>query len=124
MIQRAKYDIKIYRGDTPKFRYKLTNIDDESGEESVIDITDYQIKGQVRYSSESPDVWFEFPIQKTDPKNGIFEWKLTKEASENLLPVGSFEPDTAVYDIQISIGDSVFTFMYGSFSVTRDISRA
>ncbi|MGL4843859.1 MAG: hypothetical protein ACRC2Y_04470 [Aeromonas veronii] len=123
MIQRAQYDISIYRGDTPKYRYQLTDVNDETGEESIIDITNHTISGQVRYSADSSEVWFTFPITKTDPKKGIFEWALTKKASEELLPAGSYEPDTAVYDMQIEINGSVFTFLYGSFSVTRDITR-
>lgn len=123
MIKRAKYDISVYRGDTPKYRYQLTDVNDETGEETVIDITSFNIKGQVRYSADSQEVWFEFPINKTDPKKGIFEWSLTKQASEGLLPPGSFEPDTAVYDMQIEMNGAVFTFMYGSFKVTRDITR-
>ncbi|ELA9841212.1 hypothetical protein V4F87_003254 [Vibrio parahaemolyticus] len=123
-IKRAQYDISIYRGDTPTFRYQMIDVNDETGEETVVDITNHEISAQVRYSPDSSEVWFEFPIRKTDPTNGIFEWKLTKEASEGLLQVGSFEPDTAVYDMQISINGSVFTFMYGNFKVTRDITRA
>jgi hypothetical protein len=123
MSQRAQDDISIYRGDTPKFRYQVIDVDDETGEETIADITSFNISGQVRYSPDSSEVWFTFPITKTDPKNGIFEWSLTKQASEELLPVGGYEPETAVYDMQMEVNGSVFTFLHGAFSVTRDITR-
>ncbi|HHG3075766.1 TPA: hypothetical protein ACPVXB_001024 [Vibrio parahaemolyticus] len=122
-IKRAKYDFEIYRGDTPTYLFKLIDVNEETGEEVPIDITEHNIKGQVRYSPDSLDTWFEFPLEKIDPKNGTFKLAITKETSESLLPVGSLEPDTAVYDMQIEINNSVFTFMYGSFRITRDITR-
>ncbi|MGF1787085.1 hypothetical protein L4D00_14920 [Photobacterium swingsii] len=122
-IERGESPISIYRGDTATYRYQLTDENEETGEETVIDITDATIRGQVRYSPDSPEIWFELPIEKHDPKNGHFKWSITKEQSENLLPVGSFEPDTALYDIQIELNGAVFTFLYGSFVVTRDITR-
>lgn len=122
-IERGESPISIYRGDTATYRYKLTDVDDNTGEETDIDITEATIKGQVRYSADSTDIWYEFPIEKHDPKNGGFKWTITKQDSENLLPVGSFEPDTAIYDIQIALNGAVFTFLYGSFAVTRDITR-
>ncbi|MCG6410397.1 phage baseplate upper protein [Vibrio fluvialis] len=121
-IDRAQHDIQIYRGDTPKYRYKLTDID-ENGVEKPIDITGYQIDAHVRYSPDSHEIWFTLPIVKTDPLNGVFEWQITKEASQQLLEPGAITPDTAVYDIQITLGDNVYTFLFGSFSVIRDITR-
>ncbi|KFA97562.1 hypothetical protein [Vibrio sp. ER1A] len=123
-IQRAQYDVSIYRGDTPTFKYQLIDVDDQTGEETPVDITDHTITAQVRYSPDSTEVWFTFPIVKVDAANGVFKWSMTKELSEEILPVGSFEPDTAVYDMQIERDGSVFTFMYGAFKVTRDITRA
>ncbi|MGL4843969.1 MAG: hypothetical protein ACRC2Y_05035 [Aeromonas veronii] len=123
MTQRAQHDISIYRGDTPTYRYQVIDVDEE-GKETIVDLTSYNLTGQVRYSPDSSEVWFRFPITKTDPKNGIFEWSLTKQASEDLLPVGSYEPDTAVYDIQLELNGVVLTFLHGSFAVTRDITRA
>ncbi|EKD9324333.1 hypothetical protein OS347_000758 [Vibrio vulnificus] len=123
MIQRAIYDIAIYRGDTPIYTFGLTDKNEETGEEVPVDITNHTIKGQVRYTPDSSEVWFEFPIVKTDPTNGIFKFAVTKEMSEQLLPAGSIEPDTAEYDMQIELNNSVFTFMHGKFRVTRDITR-
>ncbi|ELH4810058.1 hypothetical protein Q9X96_003091 [Vibrio vulnificus] len=123
MIQRAIYDIEIYRGDTPIYTFGLTDKNEETGEEVPVDITNHTIKGQVRYTPDSSEVWFEFPIVKTDPTNGIFKFAVTKEMSDQLLPAGSIEPDTAEYDMQIELNNSVFTFMHGKFRVTRDITR-
>ncbi|KJR15229.1 hypothetical protein [Vibrio parahaemolyticus] len=122
-IQRASYDIEIYRGDTPKFNYQLISVNQETGEETPVNITHHTITGQARRNSESSEVWFTLPIVKTDVTKGMFAWQLTKSDSENLLPVGASESDSAIYDIQVEVNNNVFTFMRGSFKVTRDITR-
>lgn len=122
-IQRALYDISVYRGDTPTFKYQILDINDETGEETPVDITRHTIKAQVRYSTESPEVWFELPIVKSDPTNGVFKWTVTKEISEDLVPVGSGVVNQAIYDMQIELEGSVFTFAYGKFTVNHDITK-
>lgn len=122
-IQRATYDIEIYRGDTPKFNYQLLSVNQETGEEAPVDITHHTITAQVRRNTESNDIWFTLPIVKTNAVQGRFSWQLLKEDSENLLPVGTTDSDNAIYDIQVEVDNNVFTFMRGSFKVTRDITR-
>ncbi|WP_188013156.1 hypothetical protein [Photobacterium damselae] len=122
-IKRAIYDIEIYRGDTPTFEYQLLDVNEDTGKETPVDITNHTIRGQVRYSPESNETWFEFPIEKTSAKQGIFQWKVTKEMSQNLLPVGSGISNEAVYDLEIELNGAVFTFMVGKFSVDYDITR-
>ncbi|ENM2831984.1 hypothetical protein AB6Q85_002331 [Vibrio cholerae] len=123
-IQRASYDIEIYRGDTPKFRYQLLQVDQDTGEETPVDITHHTITAQVRRNADSSDVWFALPIVKDDIKNGKFHWKINKTDSESMIPVGSTDSDNAIYDIQMEVEESVFTFMRGAFKVTRDITRS
>ncbi|MCU8498505.1 hypothetical protein M2G70_07480 [Vibrio vulnificus] len=122
-IQRANYDIEIYRGDTPKFKYQLLSVNADTGEETPVDITHHNITAQVRRNSESSDVWFTLPIVKDDLLNGKFSWQVSKTDSESMLPVASTDSDNAIYDIQIEVDGSVFTFMRGAFKVTRDITR-
>ncbi|WP_068871991.1 hypothetical protein [Edwardsiella tarda] len=122
MIKRAQHNITVYRGDTPTFRYTLTD-QREDGSEVAVDLTNYTITGQVRYSPDG-DVWFQLPITKTDAAKGIFEIKFTKQLSETLLPAGGVGPDNAPYDLQIENNGAVFTFMVGNFTITRDITRA
>ena len=122
-IQRASYDIEIYRGDTPKFNYQLLSVDPETGAETPVDITHHNITAQVRRNSESSDVWFTLPIIKTEVTQGKFSWQITKGDSESMLPAGSTDSDSAIYDIQIEVNGSVFTFMRGAFKVTRDVTR-
>ncbi|EIE5875893.1 hypothetical protein LDV99_002752 [Vibrio parahaemolyticus] len=122
-IQRAKYDIEIYRGDTPKFNYQLLSVNNETGAEEPVDITHHNITAQVRRNADSNDVWFTLPIQKVDAVQGKFMWQLTKEQSESLLPPTSSDSDSAIYDIQVEVDGNVFTFMHGAFKVTRDVTR-
>lgn len=122
MIKRAQYNITIYRGDTPT--YKLTLVDQqEDGREVPVDLTHYNVTGQVRYSPDG-DVWFNLPITKKDPVNGVVEIKFTKQLSDSLLPPGSGGADNAPYDVQIERDGAVFTFLTGKFSITRDITHA
>lgn len=122
-IQRAVHDISIYRGDTPKYIYQLLEVDSTTGEEVPVNISAHTITGQVRRNADSDEVWFTFPIVKEDVANGKFSWKVTKELSEALLPIGSSLPDTAFYDIQMEVSGDVFTFLTGAFKVSRDITR-
>lgn len=128
-ITRATNPINIYRGDSYITQYSMIDVDEASGFETPIDITDFEITGQVRFRPDEPTIWFTLPIVKTDPTNGIFEWTLTESESANLLPVGATTPSSAVYDIQIRIPNAdpdkvrVFTFLTGTFSVTTDITR-
>lgn len=122
-IQRASHDIEIYRGDTPKFTYQLIHVNNETGEEIPVDITHHNITAQVRRNADVMEIWYTLPIVKTDPINGVFVWAISKEDSENLLLPISTASNTAVYDIQVEVDGKVFTFMTGTFSVTRDITR-
>lgn len=130
-IKRGVYDMEIFRGDTPIFKFTVIDveekIDEETGEpvyiRTPVDITEHTITGQVRYSPDLPTVWFEFPIEKIAPKDGLFQIRVTKEISEALLPITSTEPDKAVYDMQIELDGNVFTFLTGNFSITRDVTR-
>ncbi|MFM1687952.1 hypothetical protein ACJ7VZ_05430 [Aeromonas salmonicida] len=123
MIKHARYDFIIYRGDTQKWTMQLKDVNDATGVETEVDITNFTITGQCRYSADSSDILFTLPIVKTDPKKGIIEIIVTKQQSEMLLPVGSTQSSESVYDIQLNIGTSVWTFLSGSMSVVRDITR-
>lgn len=128
-IQRGVSPIKIYRGDAYKWQYRLVDFNEDTEVRRPIDITNMDITAQARYTADNPQIWFTFPIVKTDPTNGVFEWKLTKAASEALLPVGSNSPSNAVYDIQLVVPNAdpdlvqVLTFLTGSFTVTTDVTR-
>lgn len=122
MIKRAQHNLTVYRGDTPTYVFTLSDVR-EDGSEVAIDLTGYVIKGQIRYSPDG-DVWAELPITIKDASKGIFEIKFSRQFSESLLPPGGVGPDNAPYDIQLSHGETTFTFLTGSFSMVRDITRA
>lgn len=128
-IQRGTAPISIYRGDSYRTQYTLTDIDDATGITTPVDISNFDITGQVRFTPDSDQIWFTLPIVKTDSVNGVFEWVLTEAESKALLPPGATTPNTAVYDIQLRIPDAdpnnvrVLTFLQGSFSVQTDVTR-
>lgn len=128
-IQRGNAPITIYRGDSYRTQYTLTDVDDATGITTPVDISSFEINGQVRFTPDSDQIWFTLPITKTDPINGVFEWVLTETESKALLPPGATTPNTAVYDIQLRIPDAnpdnvrVLTFLQGTFSVQTDVTR-
>ncbi|MGL6606618.1 hypothetical protein [Aeromonas hydrophila] len=124
MIKRGRYDLQIYRGDTPTWKMQLFQVDDTTGVKSAIDLSSgFNVAAQVRYNSEATDILYTLPIQVIDAKNGVIKITVPKTASETLLPAGSSLSDTAVYDMQITKGDSVFTILTGGFSIVKDVTR-
>ncbi|MGG5825945.1 hypothetical protein [Aeromonas salmonicida] len=123
-IKRGRYDLQVYRGDTPTWKMQLFQIDDVTGAKAPIDLSSgFTVNAQVRYNSEATDILYTLPIQIIDAKNGVIKITVPKTASESLLPAGSSAGDQAVYDMQISKGQSVFTIMTGGFSIVRDVTR-
>lgn len=125
MIQAANYPINVRRGDTGTWKFTLDNLDESGNVSNPIDITDWAFTGKVK--KDQNVVWFQFPITKTDPTNGKFEFYIDKTTSENLLPVGSPPPDSASYEIQASFDNNgetaVATIILGTFTVIRDLVR-
>lgn len=123
-IKRARRDLQIYRGDTPTFGFQLMDVNESTGAKSPIDLSaGFVIKGQIRYNSESTDVLYELPIKILNAKSGLCQITIPKTVSETLLPPGSSLSDQAVYDIQVSLGESVVTILVGGFSIIRDVTR-
>lgn len=128
-IQRGISNIEIYRGDSYTYQYTVIDVDDNTGIETPVDLTNFEITGQVRYTPNDSTIWFTLPIVKSDSLNGIFEWALTETESASLLPPGAETPSTALYDIQLRLPNvdpdkvQVLTFLKGSFSVSTDVTR-
>lgn len=118
MAERANHPLRIYRGDT--WRQVLQFFTDET-RTTPIDLTGNTVSGQAR---KAPDdtVWFDFNITITDAANGVMEIHHT---SAETLALSTTEL-TGNYDIQMTdqaTGD-VFTFLYGTVTVTKDYTHA
>lgn len=118
--------IRVRRGDTGVWRYVMEEVDDFGQVTGPVDITNFNFKGKVKWNQTTD--WFEFPITKDNALQGRWSWKLTRAASEALLPVGTPPPDSASYEVQIEFVDSdgaeqVATILAGTFTVVRDLVR-
>lgn len=123
MIQRAKHDLSIYRGDTSKHTFQLTDIQ-EDGSELPVDVTSFYITAQIRKREDDPEIWCNLPIIKDDPMNGIFSFTFTKEVSEGLLDPYLGGSSTGVWDLQLEdTQQNVFTPLVGTVQIVKDVSR-
>lgn len=122
----AKINFTVRRGDTTSFTQTL-KVGTNLAEAVPFNLTGWQINAQVRYNPDNPNEWISLPITVIDAVNGKFRIKWTASQSAALLPVGSNEPASAGYDIQIRrIGDeenTTTTIQSGTFNVITDYTR-
>lgn len=122
-ITRGIYNIEMYRGDNPVYQFVMTDRNEETGVVSPIDISQFELQGQIRPSATSLTILLEIPIVVTDAPNGIFQFQLTAEEATDLTFV------TGVYDLQLRMTgatpaeDQVLTFITGTFSLTEEVTR-
>ena len=106
--------LEVFRGDSKTYKLILTD-----GTGNPIDLTNKTVIFTVKKSANDDDSLAK--IQKvvnshTDPVNGITEINLVPDDTE-------IEPDTYVFDIQLSDNQSVHTVATGRFIVKADITR-
>jgi len=107
-------NLEIFRGDSKNYKLILT---DNSG--NPIDLTGKTVIFTVKKSENDDDS--NAKIQKvitthTDPVNGKTEISLLPDDTE-------LEPDTYIFDIQLSDNQFVHTVVTGRFIVKADITR-
>jgi len=126
-IQKGTYDLEIYRGDSRVFEFQFVNIDNQTGIESVADLSTVNVKAQVRYAADSPDVWMELQPVIADAAKGLI--RITINASKSagsVLPGSSGAPSAGVWDMQFTDKTNpeiVDTVLVGKFIVQKDITR-
>jgi len=105
-------NISIYKGDT--YTHEVT-LKDASN--AAIDITDRTYLAQIRRSASSADIVLTFTSTITNASGGVLQLSLTSAQTTNL------QAGTYTYDLQETNGSNVLTLMYGSITVTGDVSR-
>lgn len=126
-IQKGTYDIEIYRGDSRVFEFSFVNIDNQTGIESVADLSTVNVKAQVRYSEDSPDIWMDLEPEIVNAATGLI--RITINASKSagaVLPSSSGAPSAGVWDMQFTDKTNpeiVDTVLVGKFIVRKDITR-
>lgn len=108
----ALRNISIYKGDT--YTHEVS-IKDSSN--TAIDISGRTYLAQVRRTASSTDVVLTFTSTVTDAEGGVLQLSLTSDQTSNL------QSGNYTYDLQETNGSNVLTLMYGSITVTGDVTR-
>ena len=118
MAERANHPFRIYRGDT--WRQELTMYVDET-QSSPFDLTNYTVTGHARIAPDDSK-WFDLNITITDAVQGVMEIHHTNLETTSLAS----SELTGNYDIQLTDQTSgdVFTFLYGTITVTKDYTHS
>jgi hypothetical protein len=105
-------NLAVYRGDSGQFRITVA---DPGG--NPVDMSGATWDGDVRIKATDPDplVTFDITLVAGDPSS--VDVVLTAENSELLTP------NNLVYDIEMREGETVSTLIYGTITVTQDVSR-
>lgn len=97
---------------------------DENGD--LIDITNAQIRGQIRKTWNSPDVIATWQITKTNPTQGEFKATISASTTAN-IPCGDKVSDPKsqyVYDFEIEFADgTVMEIAKGKLLVEWEVTK-
>jgi hypothetical protein len=108
----TKVDISVYRGDSGSFR--ITVSEDVVG--TPIDISAATWDADIRIKAIDPLTISNFEIVPVSGDTSSVDVVLSPENSELLSA-------TCVYDIEMTLGGEVKTLIYGTITVTQDVSR-
>lgn len=106
-----KIDLSVYRGDTGRFRITVR---DPLG--NPIDISGGTFDADIRLKATDVDTIASFTIAAVAGDLSSLDVVLD-EANSDLLV------NNCVYDVEMRIDDDVTTLVYGSITVTQDVSR-
>jgi hypothetical protein len=107
----AKVDLSVYRGDTGQFRITVTDDQD-----NPVDVSAAAWEADIRLKATDPTVITNFDVQLVNGDTSSIDVLLSSDNSE-LLPTG------CVYDVEMRVGSTVTTLIYGTITVTQDVSR-
>ena len=106
-----KIDLSVYRGDTGRFRITVR---DPQG--NPIDISGGQFDADIRMKATDPDPIAQFDIQAVAGDVASLDVVLDETNSDLLV-------NNCVYDVEMRIDPDVTTLVYGTITVTQDVSR-
>lgn len=80
------------------------------------DITNISFAGQIRPRKDTSDKIADFSFTKTDPTNGVVRMDITNAETSKVT-------DGAVYDIEMTEGDTITRLLEGTFTVSTEVTR-
>jgi hypothetical protein len=110
------YNITGYQGD---YLQLTLNIQDSSG--TAINLSGYEVRGQVRASYGSTGVLLNLNPTITNNLSGIVAISINSDISED-LPVGEHVYDIERYPSGIATGNSI-KLLRGKFSILPEVTR-
>jgi hypothetical protein len=110
------YNITGYQGD---YLQLTLNIQDSSG--TAINLSGYEVRGQVRASYGSTGVLLNLNPTITNDLSGIVAISINSDISED-LPVGEHVYDIERYPSGIATGNSI-KLLRGKFSILPEVTR-
>ncbi len=126
-IQQGKYDIDLYRGDSKVIELTFYDVDNTTGVETLSNLSTINVSAQVRYSVDSPDVLLDLQPAIVDATKGLIRITISSTKSGNVAPAAEpNSPVSGVYDLQFkdkANAEIVFTPIYGSFTIRKDVTR-
>lgn len=127
-VKQGTYDIDIYRGDSSIIEMTFYDVDNETGVETLSNLSNVTVSAQVRYSTDNPDVWLSLEPVIADAAKGLIRITIISSKSAAAAPaVDPMAPVSGVWDLQFqdkTNPEIVFTPITGSFVVRKDVTRS
>lgn len=106
-------DLEIIRGDTVNIQFEVES-------DTVLDLSSNDFTVFFSLKKSATDTAYIFQKNKavvTSPADNVFILRIAPEDTTHLLPGYYF------YDIQLGIGDDIYTIAIGKFTINVDITR-
>ena len=106
-------NLDIIRGDTVNIQFEIDS-------DTVFDLSNENFNVTFSLKKAATDTAYVFQKDKTavtSPANNVFILRIAPEDTTNLVAGFYF------YDIQLSIGDDIYTIALGKFNINIDITR-
>lgn len=126
-VKQGEYNIEIYRGDSSIIEMTFSDINNDTGVETLTNLSNILVTSQVRYDDNNPDVWLNLNPVIADAAKGLIRITISATTSANAArPTDPLEPLTGVWDLQFqdkTNAEIVFTPLRGTFRIIKDVTR-
>jgi len=126
-VKQGEYNIEIYRGDSSIIEMTFSDINNDTGVETLTNLSNILVTSQVRYDDNNPDVWLNLNPVIADAAKGLIRITISATTSANTArPTDPLAPLTGVWDLQFqdkTNAEIVFTPLRGTFRIIKDVTR-
>ncbi|MGE6114421.1 hypothetical protein ACLHZ0_21935 [Aeromonas salmonicida] len=126
-VKQGEYTIELYRGDSSIIEMTFSDINNDTGVETLTNLSNILVTSQVRYDDNNPDVWLNLNPVIADATKGLIRITISATTSANAArPTDPLAPLTGVWDLQFqdkANAEIVFTPLRGTFRIIKDVTR-